>query len=213
MIRLAPRLACALPLAAAACGGHTSALPYYRTKALTPEWLADAAASSPAMHRVAPFALVDQRGARVTADSLAGRATVVRFFYTTCGGVCPLTQPNLARLLASLAGEPRVRVLSHSVTPERDSVARLRAYAAAHRITDPRWHLLTGPRAEVERLARRSYFVNLDDGRSYGVTDLAHTETVVLVDGRGRLRGVYTGTLRLDMQRLAEDIRTLLNER
>jgi len=92
------------------------------------------------------------------------------------------------------------------------SFAALQTYASLHHIKDARWHLLTGPRADIERLARDSYFVNLNDGTSYGVSNLAHTETLVLVDGQGRLRGMYTGSLPLDIARLSEDIRSVLKE-
>ena len=52
--------------------------------------------------------------------------------------------------------------------------------------------------------------MNLTDGRSYGTTDLEHTETLTLLDQQGRLRGVYNGTLQLNIDRLAEDARLLL---
>ena len=52
---------------------------------------------------------------------------------------------------------------------------------------------------------RDSYFVRLGNDSTYGVASIAHTESVLLVDGCGRLRGVYAGTLALEMQRLKED--------
>jgi protein SCO1/2 len=63
---------------------------------------------------------------------------------------------------------------------------------------------------EIEKVASQYYYANLNDGRSYGVTDLAHTETLYLVDGDRRIRGVYNGTLRLDVERLRDDAATLL---
>ncbi|MEO7997726.1 MAG: SCO family protein [Gemmatimonadaceae bacterium] len=188
-------------------------VPFYRSAELTPEWLTLQSASSRSMHHALPFALTDQNGATITADAFASRATVIHFFFTTCAGVCPTTQGNLARMLAKMSNETRVQVLSHSVTPERDSVPMLKMYADMHNIQDTRWHLLTGPRTLMEQLARESYFVNLNNGRSYGVSDLAHTETLVLIDGAGRIRGVYTGSLQLDIERLAEDIHAVLAEK
>ena len=196
----------------AACGGHGSSLPYLRTATMTPEWLTDREATGDSMHRVAQFKLADQHGATVSEQSLKSKVTIVQFFFTTCGDVCPATTSNLARLLRESGGDSRVQVLSYSVTPERDSVGALRAYAAEHGITDSRWRLLTGPRADIERLARESYFVLLGDGATYGVSTIAHTESVLLVDGCGRLRGVYAGTLRLEMQRLREDAAVLAAE-
>jgi protein SCO1 len=40
--------------------------------------------------------------------------------------------------------------------------------------------------------------------------DFLHTEKVVLVDQQRRIRGVYNGTIPLEMARMIEDIQTLL---
>jgi len=205
-------LGAAFVLLCASCAGHSAALPFYRSSAMDPEWLSDREATAPEMHRVAPFRMVDQSGRIVTDRSLDGHVTVVQFFFTKCGDVCPVTTSNLARMLSQLGDDRRVQVLSYSVTPERDSVGALRAFAAMHGIADERWHLLTGTQGDVYRLAQDSYFVRLGDGATYGVRSIAHTESVVLVDGSGRLRGVYAGTLGLEMQRLAEDVLALERE-
>lgn len=209
-------LAVAATIFAAGAWGATeravSAVPYYSDSTLTPEWLSPLAANDSTLHRVQPFALSDQHNNTLTEAALAGRVTVVHFFFTQCGGVCPITHTNLVRLLASFPTETQLQILSHSVTPERDSVPALQAYAEMRGITDARWHLLTGRRSDVEALAESSYFVNLANGKPYNADNLAHTETLVLVDAHGRLRGVYTGTLQLDVNRLAEDIRVLLND-
>tara|TARA_Y100000588_G_scaffold26237_2_gene25829 strand:- start:791 stop:916 length:126 start_codon:yes stop_codon:yes gene_type:complete len=39
-----------------------------------------------------------------------------------------------------------------------------------------------------------------------------HTENFILVDAHKRIRGVYNGTLPLDIKRLIEDIRLLKSE-
>lgn len=202
------RLLCAAIVVLFGCGGDSDGLPFYRNSALTPEWPGASDHNAPAMHRVLAFELRNQHGAVVRDSILDGRVSIVHFFFATCGGVCPSTRANISRLLRSLP-DSNIVVLSHSVQPEKDTVAALEAYAAMHSIRDPRWQLLTGMPTEMQRLARESYFVNLNDGRSYGSDRLAHTETVVLVDGARRIRGVYNGTLRLDMERLRDDIAVL----
>jgi protein SCO1 len=162
------------------------------------------------MHSVADFAFTDQSGSKITRAELTGRVSVVYFFFTRCGGVCPLTQPNIADLLRRVRGDTRLQVLAFSVTPTADSVVQLRDYVVRHHITDKRWHFLTGSPQELGRLAKESFFVNLTDGKPYGVKSVAHTETVALLDQRGRIRGVYDGTLRLEVGRMEEDIRELL---
>jgi protein SCO1/2 len=188
-----------------ACG-RSAALPFYQTPEMTPEWLDESVPT----HRVAPFQLKDQRDSTITNAAFSNHVTIVHFFFTRCGDVCPTTTTNLARTLRAI-DDARLQVLSHSVTPEADSVGALRHYAEMHAIVDPRWHLVTG--VDVEALARTSYFVRLGRDSTYGVSSIAHTESVLLVDGEGRLRGVYAGTLALEMDRLREDVLTLLSSR
>jgi protein SCO1/2 len=207
--------ACLLMLAAVVTGatwkGHTSSLPYIRSAEMTPEWLSDADASRATMHHVAAFSALNQAGRAVTERALASRVTVVQFFFAQCGDICPTTTANIARLLRELP-DSTVQVLSYTVAPERDSVPALRMFAAMRGVGDPRWQLLTTEKAATERLARDSYFVRLGDGKTFGVDTIAHTETLVLVDGRGRLRGMYAGTLGIEMQKLREDIVALSAE-
>jgi protein SCO1/2 len=71
---------------------------------------------------------------------------------------------------------------------------------------DPRrWLLLTGDAAQIRRLAKQSYFA--DDAR--GGDALLHTEKLLLVDARSRLRGVYNGSQPFDVERLIADIGAL----
>jgi protein SCO1/2 len=197
-------------LSASACESAHEGLPYYRTAELTPEWLSAGTARSPDMHRIAAFALTDQRGATITQSQLRGRVTLVHFFFASCGRVCPRAVSSIQRLLDRMPSDSQFQVLSHTVQPARDSVGALRAYAEQRHIADARWHLLTGSWSRIDSLASRSYFVNLRDGRAYGTDDLVHTETLVLVDQDARIRGVYNATLELDMRQIEVDAHALL---
>jgi len=116
---------------------------------------------------------------------------------------------NLARVQEAFAYDDRVVLMSYSVTPEMDSVEVLEAFGKAHGIDSDRWHLLTGDGATIVDLAESSYMVELDDAELYDVDQLFHTESVVLVDEDGHIRGVYNGTLAFDVTQLIDDIRTL----
>jgi protein SCO1 len=204
-------------LGALGCSGRqdstaTESLPFFRDSTLTPTWLTAAEARAPEMHRVAAFRADNQDGRSITHATLAGRITLVHFFFAHCVDICPTTTRNVARTLGAIGADPRAQVLSFTITPERDSVPMLRQFATRHGLTDPRWHLLTSDRAQVETLARTSFFVRIGDGTSWGVDQIAHTETVLLVDREGRLRGVYASSLPLEMERAAKDVRTLLAE-
>src|SRR6266487_4251740 len=75
-----------LIVAAAGCGGRATrtALPFYRSAALTPEWLPQSQAGGDQLHRVADFALTGQDGRAVTARSLGGKIWVAGFFCVRC---------------------------------------------------------------------------------------------------------------------------------
>lgn len=194
----------------AGCSGAQEVLPFYTDAGLTPTWMTNEEAASEAVRRVGAFELTDQSGVQVTEHTFADRVTLVHFFFATCVDICPITTRNVAVTLKAIGDDSRMQVLSYSLTPERDSVPALAEFAGHHRLTDPRWHLLTGDRAAIEHLARESFFVGLGDGANYGVDRVAHTETVLLLDGTGRVRGVYAASLPLEMARAAEDARTLL---
>lgn len=176
-------------------------LPFYEDADFTPRW-------QPVAHRVADFELRDQQGGVRRGGDLRGRIHVASFFFTTCPTVCPNLVARLKRVQQATAGRADVAMVSFSVTPEIDTPARLQAFAASHGIDAERWWLLTGERAQIQRLFSRSYFADdqrLEDGGEF----LLHTERVLLVDAEGRLRGVYNGSQAFEMERLVADIEAL----
>jgi protein SCO1/2 len=185
-----------------AAPARTTGLPYYTDSTLTPAWTADTAA----LHRVAPFTLVDQDGRRVDEHALDGRVTIAVFFYATCKDLCPRLESKLAQVRAAYPADSRIQLISISVAPQHDSAQVLAAYAAANHISAPAWRLLTGDTAEVARVAHASFFADAPAVRGTGAT---HGETIWLLDSARRIRGLYNGTMPLDTKRLIEDIATL----
>lgn len=189
----------------------TDELPIYQPKDINPR-LVDPEVRQRTDHRIMDFTLTDHLGNPYTRDSIAGRVLVTDFFFTTCPTICPRMTEQLGRVQAAFRHEPGLILLSHTVTPEIDSVAVLAAHAAQKGVDPQRWRLLTGPRKQIYALARRSYFACLDEGDG-GLQDFVHTENFVLVDHQGRLRGFYDGTSPKDVDRLIADIPKLLEER
>ena len=188
--------------------GLPSKLPYYVSSDFTPVW----ERAKGETHRVAPFAYIDQDGMPVTEKTFEGRVYVANYFFTACPGICPRTSANLAKIQAVFRDDARVLLLSHSVTPEDDSVPILKQYAAKHGAISGKWFLVTGSRQAIYAAARSSYFADEAGAVTGNPDDFLHTEKMFLVDGGGHLRGVYNGVLPAEMKRLEEDIRTLLGE-
>ena len=87
------------------------------------------------------------------------------------------------------------------------------AYLAAYNINPKIWQLVTGNKLEIYDLARQSYFAEEELGFRKENKEFLHTELVFLVDHKRHLRGVYNGTIILEIKRLLEDINLLINEK
>ena len=186
-------------------------LPIYQPSDLNPA-LVDASAMREEDHRVLDFELINHLGDSVSLEDVAGDILVVDFFFTRCATICPLMTQNLKRVHDRLDPQMPVRILSHSVTPQADSVSVLNRYAEKHGANPALWWFLTGEKTEVYRLARQSYFSCLDEGDG-GFQDFVHTENIVLVDAKGRLRGFYDGTDEKAMSQLFSDLTFLLKKK
>jgi protein SCO1/2 len=192
----------ALATITAGCTANAATpLPYYTSADFTPHWQATES-------RIANFSLTTQTGAQLSGHDLRGTIQVATFIFTRCSVICPVLVDRLQAVQAASRDWDDVRMVSFSVDPERDTPETLAAYAADHGIDARRWSVVTGDRYQITRLARDFYFA--DDNRLGGASDtLLHSEKVLLVDGDGRLRGIYNGTLKADITRLIDDIRTL----
>lgn len=188
-------------------------LPYYNAPDFTPIFLKSAdRVEKTITHTIGNFALKNQDGEAFSEKDVQGKIQVANFFFTGCGSICPGMMNKIARLNHAFEKDSTVVFLSFSVTPWRDSVGRLREYANTNKIIAPNWHLLTGSKADIYTLARRSYFAEEALGFTKDSTDFLHTEHVLLVDKTGRIRGIYNGTLELDMEQLSKDIKVLKAE-
>lgn len=181
-------------------------LPYYNTADFTPVWVKGAAADS--LHRIPGFSLTDQHGHIINEKTFHGKIYIANFFFTSCGSICPSMTKNLLKVQQAFAGDTTIAFLSHSVAPWVDSVARLKRYSEKYGM-DGRWHLATGDKAAIYRLARQGYFAEEEPGFYKDSTEFLHTEHVLLIDTGRHIRGVYNGTLALEIDRLISDIHLL----
>ena len=187
-------------------------LPFYNTPDFTPRWLTSNDPKADTLHHLSGFAFQNQNNQTITEQTVKGKIHVADFFFTRCPGLCPRLTRSMSEVQAAFRNDPQVLLLSYSVTPDRDSVAQLRQYATKHQIIDGKWHLLTGNRASIYQLARQSYFADENLGVQKGEADFLHTENLLLIDQKLRIRGIYNGTLPLEIQQLIEDIRVLEKE-
>jgi protein SCO1/2 len=188
-------------------------LPFFRDAMLTPEWMPAEDPHLDSIHRIPTFSLTNQVGGRVTQADMDGRICISNFFFTRCKSICPRMTLQLKHLRDTLGNASDVRWLSFSVDPEADKVSVMQEYAVEYGLNPEEWKLLTGNRDTIYRLARLGFFAGDSTGRISPTSEFLHTENVILTDKKRRIRGVYNGTLRVEMDRLLEDIQILRKEK
>jgi protein SCO1 len=185
------------------------ALPFFNVPDWTPEWINKEDSGYAKIHSIPAFSFKDQEGVDITETNVEGKIYVANFFYTKCRGICPKMTTNMSLLQEAFKNDSMILLLSHTVTPEIDSVAVLKKYAILNKVDSKKWHLLTGGKNEIYALAKQQYFAGDSVGYYQTGNEFLHTENFILVDQKRRIRGVYNGTLLLEIDRIKEDIQTL----
>lgn len=163
-------------------------------------------------HLVSDFSLTDQTGKTITRADFSNSITVVDFFFARCQGICPRMTSQMQRVYETFRGNPEVKLLSHTVNPENDSVEVLKAYAERYHAGADQWHFVTGDKPQLYNLARKSYLISDTEGNG-GKEDFVHSQNFALVDKQGHVRGIYDGTDSTDVDRLMLEMRMLLKEK
>ncbi len=183
-------------------------IPYFHTSDFTPIWLSNKAQLD-TLHTIADFKFKNQKGETISPENYRGKVHVANFFFTICPSLCPKIMGNMQMVQKEFKDDKNVLIASYSVMPDHDSVSVLRNYANAHNILDNKWQLLTGDKKKIYEIARRSYFADENLGVQKGENDFLHTENFILVDKNLHIRGIYNGTLSLEIEQLIKDIRAL----
>lgn len=183
-------------------------LPVFDPSDVNPELVDSTIQYKSRFHKIVDFSFTNQNGKTVTQKDYEGKIYVADFFFTTCGSICPKMTTNLVEVQKAILNNPKVMLLSHTVTPEIDSVPVLKAYAIKNGVIDSKWNLVTGDKKDIYTMARKSYLA-VKLGKPDELYDMVHTENFVLVDSKRRVRGFYDGTDKKEIERLIEDINWL----
>jgi protein SCO1 len=161
----------------------------------------------PTLWQVPQYRLVDQTGKGRTPDDLKGSVWVADFIFTSCKSVCPVLSAKMVQVQQAIP-DPRLKFVSFSVDPERDTPEALRAYAKRWAPDETRWSLLATTQQSLAELAKgmKTFIERQPDPDA-----TLHTADLFLVDAQGRVRGLY-GTDGDSFAQLVPDARRLLAE-
>lgn len=186
-------------------------LPIYQPAMVSTELVDSTIQHKKKYHKIADFKLINQNGETITQDHYKDKIYIADFFFTTCLTICPIMTDHMVLIQEEIKNDDEVMLLSHTVTPEIDTVAQLKRYAKSKGVIDAKWNLVTGDKKQIYQLARKSYLAVLDDG-SADEFDMIHTENFMLIDKKRKIRGFYDGTDREEIERLLEDLKILKEE-
>lgn len=180
-------------------------LPIYNPADINPELVDSTVQYIAREHKIDTFTFINQNGEKITNNDYEGKIYVADFFFTTCQSICPIMTTNMIDIQNAFINNPKVMLLSHTVMPEIDNVSVLKKYALKKGVIDAKWNLVTGEKAKIYAMARKSYLA-VKLGKPNELYDMVHTENFVLIDDQRRVRGFYDGTKKEEVDRLIEDI-------
>ncbi len=162
-------------------------------------------------HTLPPFSFYDQNHKSYGSTNMKGKICVVDFFFTRCPSICPILLGNLKKVSEAFpkSSENELNLISFSVDPTHDSVEVLQKYIAKHKITDKRWHFITGNRDSIYDLMNTKGFLVYKPEPNDEPGKFNHTGIICLIDPEGCIRGQYNGTQDEEIDRLIGDIQVL----
>jgi len=163
-------------------------------------------------HTIGNFTLTNQYGEAISEQTVKNKMYVADFFFATCESICPQMSKNLIDVQKAFEKDDSVLILSHTVNPLHDTIDVLNKYAISYKAIKGKWHFLTGNKKTIYDLALHDYLVNAleDDGSAEG---FLHSELFLLIDTKGRIRGVYDGTDKVQVAKLIADMKLLKTEK
>jgi protein SCO1 len=142
------------------------------------------------------IALTNQHGKKVTLSSWPGKTVLLVPFLSLCQDVCPLITGNLLAVQHALQADHAagdVQIVELSVDPQRDTPARLAAYA---KLTGGNWQFVTESPADLRRLAKffGFYYAKVREDHADAIDwwtgkhltyDVDHTDNYFVIDPHG----------------------------
>ncbi|WBL22002.1 SCO family protein [Zunongwangia sp. HRR-M8] len=139
--------------------------------------------------RKAPdFEFIDQHGDTISNQDYLGKVYVVEFFFTTCPTICPIMSENLVEVQDELKSyEDQFGIASFSIDPDHDTPEVLSEYADRYGVSNPNWHLMTGDRDDIYKLANAGFqtYAGEDPSVKGG---FIHSGMFALIDKEGYIR-------------------------
>ena len=161
-------------------------------------------------HEIPAFNFVNQDSANVTNENLDDYIYVADFFFISCPSICPKVKKQMLRIYDKYKDNPKLKLVSHTIDPERDTPEKLKQYASNLEVDTDKWIFLTGDKDSLFDMADEYFIVAFEDPDAPGGFD--HSGKILLVDTNRHIRSFGEGTDPEDIDRFLKDIDKLLGE-
>ena len=162
------------------------------------------------LHSIPDFSFMNQDSAVISNADLKNYIYISDFFFISCPSICPIVKKQMLRVYEKYKDNDRVKLVSHTIDPKRDTPEKLKQYAAKLNIDTEKWIFLTGEKGEILDIAD-DYFVSAyEDSEAPGGFD--HSGKMILTDTNRHIRAFAEGTDPKDVDQLLKDIDKLLAE-
>ncbi len=158
-------------------------------------------------HAVPAFSFINQQGKAITDKDFKNKIYVANFFYATCPRECPKMSDQLERVQNAFIKDDQVRIISHTINPEHDSVQVLADYAKKYNADPTKWWFVTGSKEAINSIAQQGYYVEAAQGKN--PDDFFHSQQLILVDKDKHIRGFYDGLDAPSVDTLIDEIKVL----
>ena len=128
----------------------------------------------------------------ISLESIAGKPQVVALIFTGCSNACPIIVESMKRVERQIPSNMRNHIgfLLVSLTPDTDTSKSLKVFSEKKEL-NKNWKILRGNNELVRALsnALNGRYKLVKDG------DVAHSNTVTLLNSRGQIQMQASGTL------------------
>jgi protein SCO1/2 len=163
-------------------------------------------ADMPVLGQVPEFVLAERSGEPFNSAEMQGTLWLVDFIFTNCQAACPVMSGHMSDFYKLYAHSDKIRFLSISVDPERDTLPVLQEYAKKQGVSDNRWLFTRGPIEKVIEISERGFMLAAEN------LPMGHSTKFVLVDENKQIRGYYDAMHDPDMALIQTHIRALARE-
>ncbi|WP_374967267.1 SCO family protein [Lysinibacillus sp. RS5] len=164
------------------------------------------------------FEHVNQRGEKVSLESLKGKPWIGMYIFTNCNSICPPMSFNMTQVQEKLKkkGVEDYNIVAFSIDPDVDKPEVLADYLSKYNVPDEsKWNFLTGySQKYIEQFAVKSTKIMVKDDPNSD--QVIHGNQFFLVDKDGVLVKMYSGYAQnaedVPIDTIASDIETYIDE-